>query len=238
MQLSPGPSTTDNAGDPDFRVQVMPLSTPCLYGSGEYLRDLGTMAGRDRYYEIHVPPGYVPGTPTPVVMVLHGGGSNPDIVRFESQMDPVSDANGFIVVYPAATSPIWTTYPLEPAGGAANRVYFTNKLLYWHNGFPMAISNQNGIDDIAYFQALLADIGNYFSVDSNRVYASGLSCGGAMSYYLGANLTSAIAAIASWATKENPFFKAPRLLRRYRSFRSMGNWTPTIRRTTVAALPP
>jgi len=55
-------------------------------------------------------------------------------------------------------------------------------------------------DDIAYFTAMLDQLGAKFSVDATRVYAAGLSEGGFMSLRMGCALGDRIAAVAAVAT--------------------------------------
>src|SRR5262249_14365439 len=90
--LSPGPP--GGFIDDDYRVPLLWLKEPGNYGAGEYGRRL-QHGGRDRYYQFYVPKGYKKGTPSPVVLVLHGGGGNPNGVRFESGMNSVADKENF-----------------------------------------------------------------------------------------------------------------------------------------------
>ena len=54
-------------GELDYRVPLLWIGQPGQYGPGEYGRRLN-FGGRARYYEMHVPPQYQPGQPTPVVI--------------------------------------------------------------------------------------------------------------------------------------------------------------------------
>lgn len=193
VKLSPGPKGGGKFKNPDLRVAVRQLGQSCRHGAGEYIRTIDKLNGRERYYEVHVPPGYDPAKPAAVVFVLHGGGGYPDAVRFVSDMDRVSDANGFITVYPAATSPFWLTYPREPWFG--QRKYLTDRLLYWHNGLDLKDRDQVAIDDVKFISFIIDDLGNYFSIDRRRVHAIGISNGGLMAYELAARLPDRIASV-------------------------------------------
>src|SRR5579871_416433 len=57
----------------------------------------------NRSYLVHVPPGYDPARPTPVVLILHGAGSNGAITIPFTGMNRKSDQAGFIAVYPDGT---------------------------------------------------------------------------------------------------------------------------------------
>ncbi|MFH1824112.1 MAG: hypothetical protein ABH873_02655 [Candidatus Firestonebacteria bacterium] len=72
------------------------------YGQGDYRRFL-QVNDRKRFYDLHISQNYNKEKSTPIVLVFHGGGGNPVQQRNDSQIDKVSDAYGFIVVYPAGT---------------------------------------------------------------------------------------------------------------------------------------
>ena len=72
MSLGPGGRLTAQ----DLRIPIEWISTKRVYGPGDYARELN-VDGRDRYYEVHVPPNYHPEKKMPVILVLHGGGGFP-----------------------------------------------------------------------------------------------------------------------------------------------------------------
>lgn len=57
--------------------------------------------GETREYSLHVPPGYNPNTPTPLVITIHGASIWPAAQERLSQWDRVADREGFIVAYPS-----------------------------------------------------------------------------------------------------------------------------------------
>jgi len=154
--------------------------TESKYSSGDYRRNL-QFGGRKRFYEIHVPPQYNKTNPTPVVINLHGGGGSPSQQRHDSQMDKVSDANGFIVVYPAGT----------PA------TKIQEKFLVWNGGtYCGGVAVRNNIDDVGFINFLISDLSTIFNIDQKRIYTTGYSQGGFMCYKLAFELSDKIAAIA------------------------------------------
>lgn len=191
---SPGPSGAV-IGERNYRIQLTWIREAGQYGPGEYGRQLRP-GGRSRYYQVHVPRGYQPGRPTPVVLVLHGGGGNPDIVRYNTRMDETSDQHGFLAIYPAATSPV-----------------FTDRLLFWNAGARPKSPKQRKIDDTAFIAAVLDDAAQYFSIDPKRVYATGLSNGAHMCYLLASKLSDRIAAIGPVAGQREVGQYAPPPLR-------------------------
>lgn len=174
--MSPGPA--GGLVDRDYRVPVLWINEPGQYGPGDYARWLD-VGGRERYYTAHVPPQYRPDQPTPVVLALHGGGGNPDVIRYQTGLDVTADRNGFIVVYPAATSPA-----------------FSDRLLFWNAGVPAKNRRQRNVDDVAFIGAVLDDLARHFNIDPKRVYATGISNGAHMSFMLAGKLSDRIAAIA------------------------------------------
>ena len=66
-------------------------------------RSTNTMVsmGVIREYSLHVPPGYDPHRPAPLVITLHGAAIWPAAQQRLSQWDRVADREGFIVAYPS-----------------------------------------------------------------------------------------------------------------------------------------
>jgi polyhydroxybutyrate depolymerase len=169
----------------------------------DQVRELPGWPGRP--YLIHVPPAYDGRRPFPVVMVLHGGGGNAEAQQGSMcpESDPkcferLADRLRFIVVYPNGTAgdlglPNARTWN---AGGGANG----------YACIGMAACAQD-VDDVAYFHALLDDLDAALNVDARRVYAIGMSNGGAMSHRLACEMAGRITAIASVAG-ENQFAAA------------------------------
>lgn len=172
--------TGQNSGEDKIAAEVAGykvIEGDSTYGAGDYRRNLN-FGGRDRFYLVHVPSGYNKDKATPLVLDFHGGGGNPIQQRNDSEMDNVSNANGFIVVYPAGTG----------EGEYKN--------LSWNSGIGDNYANQQNIDDVGFTKVLLDDVVKFFHVDSKRIYATGFSNGGFMSHRVGCALSNRIAAIA------------------------------------------
>lgn len=146
--------------------------------AGNYDRNL-KHDGRDRHYLLHIPPGYKPGTPTPVVLAFHGGGSNPERFRETSDLDKLADQKGFIVVYPA---------------GSGDK----SSMLTWNILVTDTYATANKIDDIGFVKKVLADLEETVTVDKKRLFATGMSQGAMLCYRMACNkdLSARIAAIA------------------------------------------
>jgi len=132
--------------------------------------------GRNRTYEVHVPPKFVGKGPLPVIINLHGGSSNAKVHRVQTLMDRTSNQCGFIVVYPEGTS--------------AQGTYYT-----WNAGSCCGYSVLKKIDDVGFIKAMLDELPNQYSIDKRRVYATGMSNGAMMAYRLACEIPDRITAI-------------------------------------------
>jgi polyhydroxybutyrate depolymerase len=130
-----------------------------------------------RTYLLHLP-SQLPKTPLPLVIVMHGGGGNAENAIRMTQMNPKSDQEGSIVVYPNGSG------------------RFEDKLLTWNAWNCCGYALQEQIDDVGFIRALIEKLEREYSIDSKRIYATGLSNGGMMAYRLGCELSDKIAAIA------------------------------------------
>lgn len=134
--------------------------------------------GNNRTYIIHIPPSYNGSANVPMVLNLHGYNSTATQQQFYAMLDNISDTAGFIVVYPDAVNSVWDTV-------------FVNST----------------IDDVGFLSALIDTVSKNYKIDSLRIYSTGLSMGGFMTYRLGCELSNRIAAIASVAGPMiTPFF--------------------------------
>jgi len=143
--------------------------------AGDHTRTL-TVGGQKRTYLVHVPKGYDPKKPTPVVLALHGAAMNGPMMVWFSGLNTKSDDAGFVVVYPSGTG--------------------TGPFLTWNAGGFTGKMAEGKADDVAFIGKLLDDLGTVVTVDQKRVYATGMSNGGMMCYRLAAELSDRVAAIA------------------------------------------
>ena len=128
---------------------------------------------RVRQYKVHVPPSYKPDTPTPVVFCIHGLGQ--DALLFcvtGTGMNKTSDTEGFIMVMP---------------NGYQNS---------WNAGTCCGGASTEEIDDVALIRAIFTEVGKHVNIDLDRVYATGLSNGGYLSYRLACEASDIFAAVA------------------------------------------
>lgn len=149
----------------------------------------------DRAYTVHLPEDWSADGTTPVVMVLHGGASRrsgaasmtcPSGESDEAGcMHALGRREGFAVVYPSGTASRVRALRTWNAGGGIDG---------WQ-----CVSNpacEEGVDDVAYFGDLLDELDGWMVPDKERIYATGLSNGAAMSHRLACELSERVAAVA------------------------------------------
>lgn len=130
-----------------------------------------TVDGKVRNFLIYLPKGYKNAGKMPLIFVVHGGNGTPEGMMKLANFKSIADSVKVVLVYPE---------------GLSNG---------WNDGRPTS-SNDQEIDDVAFFNNMIDYMIANFSVDSSRVYATGISNGGFMSSRLACELSSRIAAIA------------------------------------------
>lgn len=138
--------------------------------------------GIARTYRIYVPAIYNSSVPVPLVLNLHGYGSNNTSQEAYGDFRPIADTANFIIVHPNGT--------LDGSGN-----------LYW-NSFGWSL-----VDDVGFLSALIDTVSAAYTIDENSIYSTGMSNGGFMSYDLACSLSSRIAAIASVTGSMTPGHK-------------------------------
>ncbi len=139
--------------------------------------DYSQIGDLHRSYVVHVPPHYDPKHPLPVVLALHGAGTNGRMTAVLTGLDKKADEADFAVVYPNGTG----------AGGI---------MLTWNSGGSRRTGEGSAADDVGYIRKVLDDLQTCLAVDAKRVYATGLSNGAMMCYRLASEMSDRIAAIA------------------------------------------
>lgn len=136
---------------------------------------------------VFLPSSYDPEVPTPLLLLLHGysgtGAGQEAYMRFK----PVADDRGVIYAHPDGT-----------------RDFFG--LQFWNATDACCDFFNTNVDDSGYLLDLIDEIKSVTNVDDNRVYLTGHSNGGFMSYRMACDHSETIAAIAglAGATWEDP----------------------------------
>lgn len=134
--------------------------------------------GIERTYEIHVPASlslYLSEKPDiALVLVLHGGGGTGKGMIKLTGFNDIADKNGFIVCYPDGISKRW---------GDGRDINFRKK-------------NGTAVDDVKFISCLIDSLTAKYGINSSRVYCTGISNGGMMSFRLACALNNKISAFA------------------------------------------
>ncbi len=141
--------------------------------------------GVERRFLLYVPERVAKMQPLPLVVMLHGMGGTARLSQQETGWSEKAMSEGFAVAYPEATRP----YPSKAPSLGRNPQA-------WNDGSGRFHAAEQGVDDIAFIDALIDHLTQEFRIDANRVYVTGFSNGASMTFRLGAELAHRIAAIA------------------------------------------
>jgi polyhydroxybutyrate depolymerase len=163
----PNAAPTSPIGNPNVTCPAKSQRGPGQY-TDRMLHD-----GDDRTFLIQIPPAYDGTQALPLVFDFHGlraarpeGG--PEQARISGWRE-LGNRESIIVVHPNGIGVAWN-------GGSC--------------------CGNAGIDDVGFVRAMAQTIAAEFCVDPKRIYATGLSNGGAMSHRLGCEAADLIAAVA------------------------------------------
>ncbi|MFM9116607.1 MAG: alpha/beta hydrolase-fold protein [Planctomycetota bacterium] len=116
------------------------------------------------------------GSKRPVVIALHGGQGSAEIMRANSNFDPIAKANGFMVAYGEGTD-------------------FGGNRHAWNTGYLLRRLVRDA-DDIAYLDTLIDKLIAEHGADPTRIYLTGGSNGGMMTYVYATKRPERLAAVA------------------------------------------
>lgn len=151
--------------------------------AGDYTFDL-QHNGLTRQYRLHVPAGYLPDKPLAMVLSLHGGGGDMSVQADDSYYGLISksDSAGFAAVFPNGYSRLRS-----------------GKLATWNAGICCGAARDRGMDDVGFLRAVVKDVQSKLNIDPGKIFASGMSNGGMMSYRLACEMADTFKAIAAVA---------------------------------------
>jgi polyhydroxybutyrate depolymerase len=138
--------------------------------------------GLERTWTLYVPAALAE-SPA-LLLVLHGSSHDAEMVRRVSlwRFDELAERDGFLVAYPEGLAnsgalrlgPEWN----DCRKSTRNRAHDLD------------------VDDVGFLRRLIADLSETYRVDRRRVYATGYSDGGQMSYRLATEIPDEIAGVA------------------------------------------
>jgi polyhydroxybutyrate depolymerase len=163
-----------------FCIMVLPVVSAyagpgCkdLPGEPGYFPDLEMESGgMTRTYNLYVHPRYKNSRPTPLVLNFHGyGGTNHSQEAYSNLLEK-ADKYKFILVSPLGIG------------------------LSWNAGACCGQAVADNIDDVGFVSDLIDKISAEYCINPDRIFSTGMSNGGFLSYRLACELSDRIAAIA------------------------------------------
>ena len=139
-----------------------------------------THKGLDRYYYIQLAHPEAEGLSS-VLFNLHGYGSNALEQMYYTNFNNLANTkeNNFILIHPQ---------------GAPLNTVLTSSSSHWNSGGWTIGST---VDDVDFIDTIIKLVSQKYNLNQDRIYSTGMSNGGFMSYHLACNLSSKIAAVAS-----------------------------------------
>lgn len=145
--------------------------------------------GRRRTFHVFTPPGHEKEKPVPLVLALHGGGGTGRTFDRGTGGGVTREAarRGWVVVFPDGVNKGWNDgRDIRTRRDAARR----------------------DVDDVGFLAKVVDALHASHGIDRTRVYATGISNGGFMSFRLGVELADRIAAIAPVTANMTPVLAA------------------------------
>jgi polyhydroxybutyrate depolymerase len=151
-------------------------------GTTQHGIDVG---GLPRTYVLHVPTRR--GTsrsgtllPYPLVIMLHGSSASGTDLQQVTNMDSIAEARHWVVAYPNGERGAGGLFPSD-----------------WNAGTCCGAASREGIDDVGFMTALIAQLSARLPMDKRRIYVAGFSDGARLAYRLGCEMSPTLAAIAA-----------------------------------------
>jgi len=132
-----------------------------------------THDGMQRDYILYVPANYTGTTSVPLLFNINGYTSNANSQMWYGDFRSIADTAEFIIVHPQGTLDGTGTTHFNVGWGGST------------------------VDDVSFTSALIDSISDQHNVNLDRVYSTGMSNGGFMSFVLACELSNRIAGIGS-----------------------------------------
>lgn len=165
--------TPESTAEATAEATLEPGAMRTFPGPGSYTVRQPYASGQ-RSYRVYIPVGYSDDEPVALVIVMHGAGGDGQGTESFTGFDVLADDENFVVVYPNGVR------------GA------------WNDG--RAPDSDNNDDDVRFLGDMVTFMKEQLNIDAGRVYATGYSMGGMMSYRLGCELSDVFAAVGSVAS--------------------------------------
>jgi polyhydroxybutyrate depolymerase len=136
--------------------------------------------GVRRSYLVHVPSGYDPAEPVPLVVVIHGAFDTASGIEKISGFSALADRENFVALYP-------------------NGMGLFGFLQHWNAGFCCGKAAEDNWDDVGFLSEVIEDVCARLKIDTRRIYMVGFSNGGMLTYRFAAERGGILAAAAPMA---------------------------------------
>lgn len=157
-----------------FFVVIVIALLPFLLFSQQTITKSMMHDGKERSYITYIPDNYTGDTAVPLVFNFHGYTSNATEQMWYGDFRAIADTAGFIIVHPEGT--------------------LLNGSTHWNvGGWTLGSTT----DDVGFTAAMIDALAEQYNIDLDRVYSTGMSNGGFMSFLLACQLGDKIAAVAS-----------------------------------------
>ncbi len=138
-----------------------------------------TVDGLQRTYMLNLPPNYYDSSNFALVIAMHGGGGSATQFEATNKLTDKANTAHFAVVYPNG---------VEGDGLLKART--------WNAGSCCDYAVRQNINDVKFISVLIDTLLSKYKINSKKVFATGHSNGGMMSYRLACELSDKIAGIA------------------------------------------
>jgi len=162
-------------------ISLLILLLPALVSAQQTVEGSITHDGMQRTYLLYVPENYTGDSAVPLILNFHGFTSSAAVQMTFTNFQPIADTAGFLVVCPQGTLFLGLTH--------------------WNVGGWTVGSTT---DDVGFTDHLIDSISSEYNIDASRIYSTGFSNGGFMSFLLACQLSERIAAIASVSGSMTP----------------------------------
>jgi polyhydroxybutyrate depolymerase len=136
-----------------------------------------TSGGESRTFIVHIPTGYTGSSPVPAIIDFHPLGGSGSSQEGSSGWKAKCDSVGCIVVFPDSSK----------SKASDNS---------WNAGYCCTNAEKNQVNDVQFARDIIKYLQANTCVDSKRIYASGGSNGGGMTYRMACEAADVIAAVA------------------------------------------
>lgn len=147
----------------------------------------------NRKYLVYIPKSFEKEKKATLLFAFHGGGGNADQMLKNYGIKEKADELGFIAIFPNG-------YSRFPNGMLAS----------WNADACCANARDKKINDVSFVKEILNEVKLKYKIDENKIYATGMSNGGMMTYKLACEMSDTIKAIASVAGTDSTYTCNPK----------------------------